>query len=108
MPNKGDLAVHPPASAFCPVCGWATPDLPWGVDGLTPSFDICSCCGVEWGYQDASWVGLERYRAGWLEGGAPWRDPRVAPDGLGAEERLLSAIHRGPTGLVREYEGPSK
>jgi len=37
----------------CPICGF--PDLdepPYDSDGENPSFDICPCCGIEFGYED--------------------------------------------------------
>lgn len=38
---------------FCHVCGYPLGDYnPWGDDGKTPTYDICPCCGVEWGNED--------------------------------------------------------
>ncbi len=38
----------------CRVCGLDHhPDMPWGEDGQLPSFDICLCCGVQFGYGDS-------------------------------------------------------
>ena len=37
----------------CRVCGWYMEGyLPYGEDGSLPTFDMCDCCGVEFGYQD--------------------------------------------------------
>ena len=38
----------------CRVCGAEQPEAPWGDDGETPTYDICNCCGVEFGYE-VSW-----------------------------------------------------
>ena len=47
----------------CRVCQFdCYPFLPWGVDGLTPSYSICPQCGVEFGYEDSSEEGLKKYR----------------------------------------------
>ena len=37
----------------CRVCGLLSSDPPWGYDGVSPTFDFCPCCGVEFGYEDA-------------------------------------------------------
>lgn len=48
---------------FCRVCGFdCAPLLPWGEDGLSPSYCICQKCGVEFGYEDASEAGIIKYR----------------------------------------------
>ncbi|WP_407906848.1 hypothetical protein [Escherichia coli] len=38
----------------CRVCGAEQPEAPWGDDGETPTYDICNCCGVEFGYEDST------------------------------------------------------
>lgn len=55
----------------CRVCGLRQGSPPWGEDGKTPSFEICDCCGVEFGYEDASPKAAEAYRQAWLARGAP-------------------------------------
>jgi len=75
-------------SSYCRVCGYEPAEPPWGTDGMSPSFDYCPCCGVEWGYQDSSQIGTVRFRSAWLEEGGPWRDPRFPLDGLDVAERL--------------------
>ena len=38
---------------FCPICGYPLDNYNlWGDDGKTPTYDICPCCGVEWGNED--------------------------------------------------------
>lgn len=80
MLSTGDL--------LCRVCGYQASDPPRGSDGRTPSFEYCPCCGVEWGYQDSTPLGAQRFRSAWLSAGAPWRDDTVASDGLDVFERL--------------------
>ena len=47
----------------CRVCGFdCSPFFPWGVAGTTPSYSICPNCGVEFGYEDATLTGIQRYR----------------------------------------------
>lgn len=75
----------------CRVCGHAEPTPPWGEDGKTPSFEYCDCCGVEFGYPDATLTGIRRYRSNWLAKGAPWFRKDTKPAGWNvqqAEEQL--------------------
>lgn len=75
----------------CRVCGHLTPQFPpWGYDGRTPSFEICDCCGVEFGYEDATLIGSRNYRAKWIEAGAKWFRPKNKPDGWAVEEQLAN------------------
>ena len=73
---------------FCRVCGFEPADAPWGPDGLTPTFEICPACGVEYGYEDATPSSVKRYRERWLAAGGRWSDRSVAEDGMSALERL--------------------
>ncbi|RJL35657.1 hypothetical protein D5H75_02395 [Bailinhaonella thermotolerans] len=65
----------------CRVCGLIQDSAPWGLDGRSPSFDICPCCGVEFGYEDATLVSILVFRQKWLEDGAPWWDSELKPGG---------------------------
>lgn len=66
---------------FCRVCGLEQPQPQYGEDGCTPTFEICSCCGVEFGYEDITAAGVERFRAAWMRRGKKWFDPDVMPKG---------------------------
>ena len=61
----------------CRVCGLHHDDFPWGEDGNSPSFAICKCCGVEFGYEDITIESASKYRTKWLEGGAVWSSPKA-------------------------------
>lgn len=73
---------------YCAICGYEPPSPPWGAEGRLPSFDICPCCGVTWGYEDSGVSSIERYRARWLAAGAAWYSTREPADGLATRERL--------------------
>lgn len=73
---------------YCRVCGYEPPAPPYGPDGTTPSFDICPCCGVEWGYEDFTPIGVKKYRDSWLADGAPWCYKKQPMDGLTTADRL--------------------
>lgn len=72
----------------CRVCGLDQGFEPWGNDGETPSFDICGCCGVQFGYQDCNEFYVKKFRQEWLEKGANWFDPKEMPEGWSLEEQM--------------------
>jgi hypothetical protein len=69
----------------CPVCFYGgLTENPWDED--SPSFEICPCCGVEFGYDDFSLDETERARKQavlrklWEAKGFPWFSrSRLAP-----------------------------
>lgn len=64
---------------LCRVCGLYQEESPWGADGNTPTFNICDCCGVEFGYEDATPQAAEKFRCAWLASGAQWFDKTKKP-----------------------------
>jgi hypothetical protein len=83
--NDGKDSMH------CRVCGLRQLEPPWGEDGQTPNYDYCPCCGIEFGYQDTSAVGVARARRKWVESGYLWSDPTAKPAGWGPQEQLRNA-----------------
>jgi len=73
---------------ICRICGLKQPDLPWGVDENTPTFDYCYCCGVEFGYQDSNIDAIRKYRTKWIREGAVWNEPEQRPSNWSLEEQL--------------------
>lgn len=72
----------------CRVCGAIQSNSPWGITGNDASFNICDCCGVEFGYEDSTLAGLKRYREKWLSEGAKWNTPKLKPSGWLLDEQL--------------------
>jgi hypothetical protein len=73
----------------CHVCGY--PDLeeaPWGEDGISPTYNICPCCGVEFGYEDCQAEALLTYRSEWIKKGANWFDSSLKPNNWSLKEQL--------------------
>lgn len=65
---------------FCRVCGLEQTYLQYGEDGTTPTFEICPCCGVEFGYEDATIAGAVRFREVWIRGGKVWFHVNEMPE----------------------------
>ena len=63
----------------CRVCGLLYDEPTWGADGCTPLFEICPCCGVEFGYEDCTPASTERYRKKWISEGCAWFRPDDRP-----------------------------
>ncbi|PRX63213.1 hypothetical protein B0I32_111207 [Nonomuraea fuscirosea] len=83
MPNNGD--------PYCRVCGLLQATPPWGDDGRSPTWEICACCGTEFGYQDATPAGVLRARQAWTAKGYPWFQESERPPGWRAEDQLVHA-----------------
>ena len=90
------------ANHMCPVCGYPSLEEPPRSETNRGSFEICPCCGFEFGYTDeAKGISYEEWRRRWIAKGMPWSARSVLPPpGLDRVEqlrRLLSAISK-PTG----------
>lgn len=77
------------SASVCRVCGLFTKNyFPWGLDGATPTYDICACCGVEFGYEDSSVNSVRGYRTKWIADGAKWWDHGQKPGGWNVDDQL--------------------
>ncbi len=65
----------------CRVCGLYQGELIYGEDGKCPTFDICSCCGVEFGYGDGSPECCYSIRQHWINNEKQkWWAPKEKPN----------------------------
>jgi len=93
----------------CRVCGLRQfPDLPWGEDGRQPSYNICDCCGVEFGYGDDGLQNCLRLRRRWVEvENCRWFSPKLCPRdwNLPAQIRAVPAAFKSDDDetLIRAY-----
>jgi len=79
--------------ADCPACGYELSFLPW--DEGCPSDEICSCCGIQFGYDDI-YADTEEdfkkvyadWRCEWIKGGYKWFSPNPPPAGWNPETQL--------------------
>ncbi len=61
--------------SICPVCGYSDLFEPPYSDnsGSCPSFEVCSCCGFEFGYDDHNKnYSFSEYRDNWITNGFPF------------------------------------
>lgn len=72
---------------FCRVCGFEQPHPQYGLDGRTPTYEICDCCGVEFGYGDTILPAIEAWREKWIASGQQWTDPGLKPQDWSWEDQ---------------------
>lgn len=76
---------------ICPVCGYAElSQPPYDPETKVATFDICPCCGCEFGYNDATPEAKRRYLRDWIQRGTPWFDPKLKPLHWNLKKQLLS------------------
>ena len=64
---------------ICRVCGFDLGYPIWGEDNNSPTYDICPCCGVEFGYGDCLKKAIMNFRANWLSKGGEFEDKKFMP-----------------------------
>lgn len=74
----------------CRVCGLYSDDLPWGEDGVSPTYIICNCCGVEFGYEDYTIESTKEYREEWIKRGVSWFFPKARPIYWSLDDQLMN------------------
>ncbi len=72
----------------CRICGLYIEESPWGQDGLSPTYEICPCCGVEFGNEDYTIESVKSYRREWMNKGSNWFEPIEKPKNWNIEEQL--------------------
>lgn len=77
---------------ICPARGW-TDAHPRDEFGYS-TFEICDCCGIEFGYEDSTPEGIRTYRERWLTAGARWFKLKSKPDGWSLELQLANLFER--------------
>lgn len=72
----------------CRICGFELEEPPWGDDGRSPNYNICPCCGVEFGYEDYAYESIIEYRKSWFNKGAGWMYNKCKPSNWNKEEQI--------------------
>ena len=74
---------------YCRVCGLDQGEFIWGEDGRSPTYGICACCGVEFGYGDGDVENCVAIRHHWINiEGARWRESKEKPKGWILENQI--------------------
>ncbi|EEL72054.1 hypothetical protein bcere0026_9540 [Bacillus mycoides] len=78
---KGDKMNNNDMNYICLICGFD--------ELLDPSYEICSCCGFQFGYDDCDqgYTFIE-YRKEWLKKGAIWFNSAKKPARWSLEKQL--------------------
>lgn len=76
------------AEHHCRVCGLYHEDSPWGEDEKSPTYEICSCCGVEFGYGDTTLNNVRALRSDWVKGGCGWEESDAKPKDWDATSQM--------------------
>lgn len=77
---------------YCPVCGYGPFSQAYGsVSEIRRSYEICDCCGCEYGYSD-NLAHLEK----WISEGCPWSVAKARPDDWSLDQQLSHAIRPWP------------
>ena len=76
------------SQCYCRICGLLCDTNQWGNEEELPSYDICDCCGVEFGYEDYTLDSIRKYRNNWLKNGAKWFNPKAKPDNWSLREQM--------------------
>ena len=74
----------------CRVCGFHMMDAPWGEDGQSPTYEICPCCGVEFGNEDYTLESTKLYRKQWLSKNVKWFEHKEKPLDWDLEKQMYN------------------
>lgn len=72
----------------CRVCGFFMEDAPWGEDNQSPTYEICPCCGVEFGNEDYTVESTIDYRNQWLSKSISFNEPKLKPKDWNFESQM--------------------
>lgn len=83
---------------LCFVCGFNFDGfddvLPWGPDGVDPTVNYCPCCGVEFGFGDATLESARAWRGAWRDREMVWSEPEHRPADWDAARQLAGLPER--------------
>ena len=81
-----------PQISHCPVCGYGPFQEPYtSAEQLQQSYDICHCCGCEYGYDDN-----EQHFHNWVKNGCHWFKPTAQQHNWSLEQQLKNRIRPWP------------
>ncbi|MBN6075083.1 hypothetical protein HYE60_07480 [Aggregatibacter actinomycetemcomitans] len=71
---------------ICRICGLIQDEPTWEDDN--PSYNLCPCCGVEFGYEDTTLASIRNYRNKWANSGYKWVELNIKPQNWNLDEQL--------------------
>lgn len=74
----------------CNICGYPNLDQPPRDETGGPSFEICPCCGGEFGYNDTTIQAEQSYRRNWIHNGTKWFIFGLKPADWSLRDQLLN------------------
>ena len=76
----------------CPICGYGPFNEPYeSVQDLRRSYDICDCCGCEYGNDDT-----EQHYDAWVTNGCSWFNNKLKPFNWALEHQTNNIIRPWP------------
>jgi hypothetical protein len=75
----------------CPICGFKSDENYISISELRSSFDICNCCGCEYGNDDNV-----MFYEKWVKGGCAWFNIKLKPLNWSLEAQIDSQIRPWP------------
>jgi hypothetical protein len=77
---------------YCPVCGYGPFEQPYiSANEIRQSYDICDCCGCEYGNDDN-----EAHYDEWIAKGCPWFNSCAKPKNWSVEKQQLYIVRPWP------------
>lgn len=71
----------------CRVCGFHT-ETPIRDEDNNATYEICSCCGVEFGYEDYTKESTLKYREKWINSSCEWFESKLKPQDWNLDEQM--------------------
>ena len=84
--------MHSKAERYCRVCGLDHGEREVRDEYGCPTYNICDCCGVEFGYGDETVENCIAIRKLWIEQGMKWHDGKQKPDNWDPEQQFNSIL----------------
>lgn len=74
---------------ICPICGYDKLEEPPYDEFGEPSYEICPCCGIEFGFDlENDHITQDEYRKKWINNGGEWFDPQEKPQEWDIRQQL--------------------
>lgn len=72
---------------YCRICWYKHSDTLWWKDWKTSIFELCSCCWVEFWYEDSTIKGIKTFRQKWMDEWYQWFIKKEKPDNWSFENQ---------------------